>query len=45
MIVCEEKLSWDVMEDLFMEFDVCCYNFDVECIKWILFDVFMGYLL
>ncbi len=43
MTACEEKLSWDAMEDLLTELDVCCHNFDVECIKRILLDAPTGY--
>ncbi len=31
------------MKDLLTELDVCCHNFDVECIKRILRDASTGY--
>ncbi|WP_340480992.1 nucleoside-diphosphate sugar epimerase/dehydratase [Vibrio anguillarum] len=43
MTACEEKLSWDAMEDLLTELDVCCHNFDVECIKRLLLEAPTGY--
>lgn len=43
MTACEEKLSWDAMEDLLTELDVCCHNFDVEYIKRLLLDAPTGY--
>lgn len=43
MTACEEKLSWTEMEVLIDQLDVCCHDFDVECIRRILLDAPTGY--
>ncbi|WP_413285371.1 polysaccharide biosynthesis protein [Vibrio sp. MA40-2] len=39
----EEKLSWEEMEPILAQLDVCCHEFDVDCIKRILLEVPTGY--
>ncbi|MBL4280050.1 polysaccharide biosynthesis protein [Vibrio fluvialis] len=43
MTACEEKLNWTEMEILLAQLDVCCHDFDVDCIKQILLDAPTGY--
>ncbi|MEZ8028395.1 nucleoside-diphosphate sugar epimerase [Enterovibrio norvegicus] len=43
MTACELKLGWENMKDLLDELDICCHNFDTECIKKILLDAPIGY--
>jgi len=39
----EDMLHWEDMENLINQLDVCCHDFDVECIKRILLDAPTGY--
>ncbi|MCL4131722.1 UNVERIFIED_CONTAM: hypothetical protein GTU68_059871 [Idotea baltica] len=39
----EDKLSWEEMNELLKQLDVCCHNFDVESIRRILLDAPTGY--
>ncbi|USH03273.1 polysaccharide biosynthesis protein [Grimontia kaedaensis] len=43
MSASEDKLSWEEMHMLLEKLDVCCHNFDVECIKTILLTAPTGY--
>ncbi|RQW61708.1 nucleoside-diphosphate sugar epimerase/dehydratase [Vibrio viridaestus] len=43
MTAMEEKLSWDSMNTLLQELDICCHNFDSECIKRVLLTAPTGY--
>ncbi|MGF1714574.1 polysaccharide biosynthesis protein [Photobacterium chitinilyticum] len=43
MTASEHKLTWDEMSDLLQQLDICCHNFDFECIKQILLDAPTGY--
>ncbi|WP_412499127.1 polysaccharide biosynthesis protein [Vibrio furnissii] len=43
MTACEEKLNWSKMQVLLDQLDVCCHDFDVECIKRILLEAPTGY--
>jgi len=43
MTACEDKLLWEEMEKLLSQLDVCCHNFDVECIRRILLEAPTGY--
>ncbi|MGG5574118.1 polysaccharide biosynthesis protein [Vibrio diazotrophicus] len=43
MTASEEKLSWEEMEKLLKELDMCCHSFDVECIKRLLLEAPTGY--
>ncbi|OEE68100.1 nucleoside-diphosphate sugar epimerase [Enterovibrio norvegicus FF-33] len=43
MTACEAKLGWKEMEALISELDVCCHNFDTDCIKRILLEAPTGY--
>ncbi|WP_068711499.1 polysaccharide biosynthesis protein [Vibrio tritonius] len=43
MTACEEKLSWEQMNNLLIELDDCCHNFDVNCAIRILKDAPTGY--
>jgi FlaA1/EpsC-like NDP-sugar epimerase len=43
MTACEDKLSWQEMEQLLKELDNCCHSFDVECIKRLLLEAPTGY--
>lgn len=40
----EDKLSWSDMEVLLNQLDICCHNFDVECIRRILLEAPTGYV-
>lgn len=39
----EEKLSWEEMEIILSELNVCCHEYDFECIKRILLEAPTGY--
>ena len=43
MTASEDKLSWEEMEKLLKELDMCCHSFDVECIKRLLIEAPTGY--
>lgn len=43
MTALEEKLPWDDMEIILSELDVCCHDYDFECIKRILLKAPTGY--
>ncbi|PNH90077.1 polysaccharide biosynthesis protein [Vibrio diazotrophicus] len=43
MTASEDKLSWEEMEKLLKELDMCCHSFDVECIKRLLLEAPTGY--
>ncbi|QUM87865.1 polysaccharide biosynthesis protein [Moritella sp. 36] len=43
MMAQEDKLSWKEMESLISQLDVCCHDFNVECIRRILLDAPTGY--
>lgn len=43
MTACEEKLSWQEMDSLIEELDICCHSFDVECIKRLMLTAPTGY--
>ncbi|MBF4254424.1 polysaccharide biosynthesis protein, partial [Vibrio anguillarum] len=43
MTACEDKLTWKEMHPLLQELDICCHNFDVECIKRLLLEAPTGY--
>lgn len=43
MTACEEKLSWEKMEALLKDLDMCCHSFDVDCIKRLLLEAPTGY--
>ncbi|MGX9418681.1 polysaccharide biosynthesis protein [Vibrio sp. WJH972] len=43
MTATEEKLTWQEMEILLGKLDICCHEFDVECIKQILLETPTGY--
>ncbi|MFH0255795.1 polysaccharide biosynthesis protein [Vibrio rumoiensis] len=43
MTACEDKLGWKEMKLLLDELDICCHNFDVNCIRRILLDAPTGY--
>lgn len=44
MTACEDKLDWKEMKRLLDKLDVCCHNFDVDCIVRILLDAPTGYM-
>jgi FlaA1/EpsC-like NDP-sugar epimerase len=39
----EDKLGWNEMDLLLSQLDICCHEFDVECIKRILLEAPTGY--
>ncbi|ATF09087.1 polysaccharide biosynthesis protein [Candidatus Enterovibrio altilux] len=39
----EVKLGWDEMKDLLKKLDVCCHNFNTDCIRRILLEAPTGY--
>lgn len=39
----EHKLSWDEIYILLQQLDSCCHDFDIDCIKKILFNAPTGY--
>lgn len=43
MTASEESLSWEEMSVVLKQLDVCCHNFDLECIKRILLETPTGY--
>ncbi|WP_038178834.1 polysaccharide biosynthesis protein [Vibrio rhizosphaerae] len=43
MTASENKLSWENMNKLVDALDICCHNFDINCIKNILFEAPTGY--
>lgn len=44
MTAAEEKLSWDEMDIILKELDICCHDYDYECIKRILLETPTGYM-
>ena len=43
MTASEESLSWEEMSVVLKQLDVCCHDFDLECIKRILLETPTGY--
>ncbi|WCE29885.1 nucleoside-diphosphate sugar epimerase/dehydratase [Vibrio sp. SCSIO 43137] len=39
----EERLNWEEMTPILEQLDICCHDFDVECIKEILLEAPTGY--
>lgn len=43
MTACEDKLSWEDMQELLEKLDTCCHSFDINCIKQLLINAPTGY--
>ncbi|MCQ1060010.1 polysaccharide biosynthesis protein [Photobacterium sp. ZSDE20] len=44
MTAAEDKLHWDEMDIILKELDVCCHEYDYECIRKILLEAPTGYM-
>ncbi|PSU29849.1 polysaccharide biosynthesis protein [Photobacterium lutimaris] len=44
MTAAEDKLSWNEMDIILKELDICCHDYDYECIKRILLEAPTGYM-